>query len=120
MPTATVPYQPQPGEWERIEQSREAALEKCFSACETRGLNQFNSHIQEFFGLFRDGNVERLFRRVIEMGWVEGTRSLLKQGADPKLISMAFLARNCHSVNILELLAEYNLDYTSGPPSILV
>jgi hypothetical protein len=106
-------------ERERVQQSRRAALEKCWSACETGDMNQFNDIIQEFFGQLGDANIKTLLDRTVIGGWVEATRCLLQQGADLKSVSLSIIALRCRSVEMLELLLEYGLDYTSAHVNIL-
>jgi hypothetical protein len=106
--------------WEQIQQLREAALEKCWMACETGDLNQFNNQIQESFTHLGDANVKTMLQRTIKKSWLEATRCLLEQGADPKAMPLIILAKECRSVAMLQLLAEFGMDYKSGELNILV
>jgi hypothetical protein len=61
-------------EWERLQKSRKAALEKCWTACETGDVIQFNNQIQETLGELGDANMHTLLQRtIIRKGWLEGT-----------------------------------------------
>ena len=72
------------------------------------------------FGQLSDANVKTLLQRAIIKGWVEATRCLLEQGVDPKMMSLIILAKQCRSVAIFQLLAEFGMDFKSGEENILV
>lgn len=101
---------------ERIEKSREAALEKCWTACEAGYLSQ----IKESFEHLGDINVKRLLRRTIERNWLEATRCLLEQGADPNTFGSIMLSKDCRSLAMFQLLGEFGMDYQTKRKNILV
>ena len=108
------------GDWKAQMKSGKIELEKCLSACDTRDLNQFRNQVQKSFRHLGDANVETLLdQTVLESCWVEGARCLLEQGANPNTIPPGSLIWQCRSLAMLQLLAEFGMDYKSKTCNIL-
>ncbi|TVY32861.1 putative ankyrin repeat protein [Lachnellula subtilissima] len=97
----------------------EIALEKFWAACEIGDLIQFTNQLKESFGELSDANVKILLKRMVKKGWLEGMRCLLDQGADPTLLTASILVQECRSAAMLQLLADFGVDYKSGDSNIL-
>jgi len=101
--------------WEKIQQSREDALEKSWTACQNGDILQ----VRELFGQLGGSEVEILLRRAVTRNFLEATRVLLEQGADLTTTPLISIIEQC-PIDMLQLLSKFGMDFMSKQENLLL
>jgi hypothetical protein len=90
---------------ERERQAKDAAIDKCWAACEAGDV----STIKELYQTGLLPNLVAIMAGACNEGWLVATRCLLELGADPNEMP-TFSLSACRSLDMFKLLAEFGMD----------